>query len=149
MKELLRHLKPYTKECIIAPLFKMIEATFELLVPLVVAYIINHGIKNQDYTSIGICIGLLLAFAIVGYLLHLSKKEKYIGTGKVYITFLLIYGSTRFFLEFLRDNDKLLLGISNLALHALFMVLVGAIWLMVLHEKNKQQEHLKKKNLRR
>ena len=74
MKELLRHLKPYTKECIIAPLFKMIEATFELLVPLVVAYIINHGIKNQDYTSIGICIGLLLAFAIVGFVCALIAQ---------------------------------------------------------------------------
>lgn len=74
MKELLRHLKPYTKECIIAPLFKMIEATFELLVPLVVAYIINHGIKNQDYTSIGICIGLLLAFAIVGFIYALIAQ---------------------------------------------------------------------------
>ena len=74
MKELLRHLKPYTKECIIAPLFKMIEATFELLVPLVVAYIINHGIKNQDYTSIGICIGLLLAFAIVGFICALIAQ---------------------------------------------------------------------------
>ena len=74
MKELLRHLKPYTKECIIAPLFKMIEATFELLVPLIVAYIINHGIKNQDYTSIGICIGLLLAFAIVGFVCALIAQ---------------------------------------------------------------------------
>lgn len=74
MKELLRHLKPYTKECIIAPLFKMIEATFELLVPLVVAYIINHGIKNQDYTSIGICIGLLLGFAIVGFVCALIAQ---------------------------------------------------------------------------
>ena len=74
MKELLRHLKPYTKECIIAPLFKMIEATFELLVPLVVAYIINHGIKNQDYTSIGICIGLLLAFAVVGFVCALIAQ---------------------------------------------------------------------------
>lgn len=74
MKELLRHLKPYTKECIIAPLFKMIEATFELVVPLVVAYIINHGIKNQDYTSIGICIGLLLAFAIVGFVCALIAQ---------------------------------------------------------------------------
>ncbi len=52
----------------------MIEATFELLVPLVVAYIINHGIKNQDYTSIRICIGLLLAFAIVGFICALIAQ---------------------------------------------------------------------------
>ena len=67
MKELLKHLKPYAKECIIAPLFKMIEATFELFVPLVVAYIINYGIANQDYKAIFICIVLLLGFAVIGY----------------------------------------------------------------------------------
>ena len=67
MKELLKHLKPYKKECIIAPLFKMIEATFELLVPLVVAYIINHGIANQDFKVISISVLILLAFAVVGY----------------------------------------------------------------------------------
>lgn len=74
MKELLKHLKPYTKECIIAPLFKMIEATFELLVPLVVAYIINYGIANKNYKAIGICVGLLLGFAVVGYVCALIAQ---------------------------------------------------------------------------
>ena len=83
----------------------------------------------------------IVAALIVWYLLHLAKKEKYVGTGKVYAMFLVTFGGTRFLLEFLRDNEKLFLGISNLALHALFMVLVGTIWLMVLYEKDKQQEH--------
>ena len=81
----------------------------------------------------------LVAVAVFWYLLHLAKKEKYAGTGRVYAMFLLTFGGTRFLLEFLRDNDKLILGISNLALHALFMVLVGTVWLMVLYEKDKHQ----------
>ena len=48
MIKLLRFLKTYKKESILAPLFKMLEASFELLVPVVMAYIIDVGIVNQD-----------------------------------------------------------------------------------------------------
>ena len=48
MKRLIRFLKGYEKESFLAPLFKMLEATFELIVPLVVANIMDIGIKNQD-----------------------------------------------------------------------------------------------------
>ncbi len=48
MKRLLKYLKGYEKETILAPLFKMLEATFELIVPLVVAGIVDVGIKNRD-----------------------------------------------------------------------------------------------------
>ena len=81
----------------------------------------------------------VVSAVVMWYLLHLAKQEKYEGTGRVYAIFLLTFGGTRFLLEFLRDNDKLILGISNLAFHALFMVLVGAAWLMVLYEKKRQQ----------
>lgn len=43
LKKLLRYLRPYTKECILGPLFKLLEATLELLVPLVMAAVIDHG----------------------------------------------------------------------------------------------------------
>ena len=52
MKQLLKYLKPYTKESILGPIFKLIEASFELLIPLVVAGIINNGIRNSDKTYI-------------------------------------------------------------------------------------------------
>ena len=92
----------------------------------------------------------LVALFIVLYLLRMAKQEKYMGTGKVYAMFLLTFGGTRFFLEFLRDNEKLFLGISGLALHALFMVLVGTVWLMVLHEKDQQKARKsKKKNMKK
>ena len=48
MKHLLNQLKQYKKESILAPLFKMLEALFDLFVPIVVADIINVGIGNQD-----------------------------------------------------------------------------------------------------
>ena len=48
MRKLLKYLKFYTKECVIAPLFKMLEASFELFIPLVVAAIVDKGIGNGD-----------------------------------------------------------------------------------------------------
>ena len=66
MKRMLKYLKPYTKECIISPLFKLLEAVFDLLVPLVVKTIIDDGIATGDRTVIGTCFGILVAFAAVG-----------------------------------------------------------------------------------
>ena len=48
MKKLLRYLKNYLKETIIGPFFKLLEASFELIIPLVVAQIIDIGIKDGD-----------------------------------------------------------------------------------------------------
>ena len=51
MKKTLSYLKSYKKECILAPLFKLLEACFELFVPLVIADIIDIGISggNKGY----------------------------------------------------------------------------------------------------
>ena len=66
MKRLLRYLKPYKKEVVISPLFKFLEAIFDLLVPLVVKQIIDVGIANQDKPYIfGMC-GILVALAVIG-----------------------------------------------------------------------------------
>ena len=48
MKGLLKYLKDYKVESVLGPLFKMLEASFELFVPLVVASMIDIGIRNQD-----------------------------------------------------------------------------------------------------
>ena len=66
MKKLLKDLKPYTKECILSPLFKLLEAIFDLLVPLVVKTIIDDGIATGNKSVIGSCFGVLVAFAAVG-----------------------------------------------------------------------------------
>lgn len=66
MKSLLKYLKNYKKESFFAPLFKMLEAIFELIVPLVVASIIDVGIKNNDVKFIlGRC-AILVCLAVVG-----------------------------------------------------------------------------------
>lgn len=66
MKKLLVYLKDYKKESIIAPLFKMLEAFFDLLVPLVVASIINKGIKCENKIYIYQMCGVLILLAAVG-----------------------------------------------------------------------------------
>lgn len=66
MKKLLVFMKHYKKETVLAPLFKMLEASFELFVPLVMAAIVDVGIKNADYPYI-IKMGLLLVLlAVIG-----------------------------------------------------------------------------------
>ena len=66
MKRLMMYLKDYKKESILAPLFKLLEAFFELLVPLVMANIIDYGISNQNMGYIGKMGLLLLLLGIVG-----------------------------------------------------------------------------------
>ena len=66
MKRLLRYLKPYTKECVLGPLFKLLEATFELFIPLVVAAIIDRGIAEGDVPFIWKMGGVLVGLALIG-----------------------------------------------------------------------------------
>ena len=74
MGRLMKYLKDYKKESVLAPLFKLLEAFFELLVPLVMANIIDRGIKGQDVGYIwkmGLC---LLALAAVGLLSSVTAQ---------------------------------------------------------------------------
>ena len=66
MKYLLKHLRQYKKQSILAPLFKMLEALFDLFVPLVVANIINVGIGNRDNSYILKQCGILVLLALIG-----------------------------------------------------------------------------------
>ena len=63
MKKLLKYMKGYGKECVLGPLFKLLEASFELLIPLVVAKIVDTGIRNQDT---GYIIKMCLVMIILG-----------------------------------------------------------------------------------
>lgn len=66
MKRLMMYLKDYKKESIVAPLFKLLEAFFELMVPLVMANIIDYGISNRNMGYIGKMGLLLLLLGVVG-----------------------------------------------------------------------------------
>lgn len=74
MKKLLRYLRNYKKESIIGPLFKLLEACFELIVPLVMANIIDIGIKNQDMPYIWKMGALLLLFGVLGLTCSLTAQ---------------------------------------------------------------------------
>lgn len=66
MKKLLMYLKDYKLEAVMAPLFKMLEASFELIVPLVMASIIDKGIANSDKPFIFKMCGILIVLALIG-----------------------------------------------------------------------------------
>ena len=70
MKKLICYLKEYKKESVLGPLFKLLEATLELFVPLVVAAIIDTGIGNQDRGYVvKMCLVLVLLGLIVWHFL--------------------------------------------------------------------------------
>ena len=74
MRKFLRYLKGYGKETVLAPLFKMLEACFELLVPLVVANIIDVGIRSGDVGYILRQGGLMVLLAVVGLASSLTAQ---------------------------------------------------------------------------
>jgi phosphatidylglycerol:prolipoprotein diacylglycerol transferase len=119
---------------------------------------INHGIAHFGCIFAGCCRGYaytkglwnpvlkirtfpiqpieaITATAIAVVLGVIAKKNDYKTKGYLYPLMLILFGYSRFFFEFGRDNNKLFLGISNLALHALFAGVVGTVW-MILQKRN-------------
>ena len=74
MRSLAVYLKSYTKESILAPLFKLLEVVFDLLVPIVVARMIDVGIANNDRGYIWGCFGVLLLIAALGLLCSITAQ---------------------------------------------------------------------------
>ena len=74
MKNLIKYLKPYTKESILSPFFKLLEVVFDLMVPVVVAKMIDTGVAQQDYTFIFRCAAILLAMALLGLLCSVTAQ---------------------------------------------------------------------------
>lgn len=145
------------------PVAKLLKLTFkEIMSLLSIGPIAVHGVSHFGCVFVGCCNGhiqnwgiynpqtgarhfpiqpieAIIALLIIFYLLARAKKRNYIPDGREYPLMLTIFGSTRFICEFLRDNDKLFFGISSLALHALFMFVVGVIWLVVLNKKEAKE----------
>ncbi len=74
MKSLLIYLKDYRKESVLAPLFKMLEASFELLVPLVMAAVIDVGIAQADGIYIVKMCGVLIALGLIGLVCSITAQ---------------------------------------------------------------------------
>lgn len=74
MKSLLKYLKGYKKESILAPLFKMLEASFELLVPLVMAAVIDKGIEGNNKSYIvSMCLVMIL-LGLIGFVCSITAQ---------------------------------------------------------------------------
>lgn len=130
----------------IAPCFALVQAVAHLACPFAGCcrgYPSEWGLWNpvknrilfpiqplESLVSLLVCIACIL----------IAKRDGYRPSGRIYALFLVFFGATRFFLEFLRDNAKLFCGISALALHAALMVLVGAAWLSYLSDRKAQRE---------
>ncbi|WP_320936130.1 ABC transporter ATP-binding protein [Enterocloster lavalensis] len=74
MKRLLSYMKDYKKESILGPLFKMLEASFELFVPLVVARMVDVGIHNRDVGYVMKMGGLLVLLGVIGLACSLTAQ---------------------------------------------------------------------------
>ena len=74
MKQLLSYFKPYIKESFLAPLFKLLEAVFELLVPMVIAGIVDQSIPQKDQGHLWMQMGLLFVFAVIGVFVALVAQ---------------------------------------------------------------------------
>lgn len=74
MKKLLVYLKDYKKESVLGPLFKLLEASFELFVPLVIAQIVDTGISGKDYSYVWKMGGVLLLLAVVGLICSVTAQ---------------------------------------------------------------------------
>ncbi|HEL1619406.1 TPA: ABC transporter ATP-binding protein [Streptococcus suis] len=74
MKSLFRYFKPYKKESILGPVFKLLEASFELLVPLIIAYIVDTIIPNGNRGDLVAMLLLLVGLACVGIIVSITAQ---------------------------------------------------------------------------
>lgn len=74
MKYLSRYFKGYLKETVLGPLFKLFEASFELLVPIIIARIVDTIIPSNNEVNLALMIGLLFLFAVVGVIVAITAQ---------------------------------------------------------------------------
>lgn len=104
-------------------------------------YACTFGIYNPAHEAVLFPVQIfeaLTALAIVAFLVWRASRNGYQADGTAYPIMLILFGSTRFLWEFARDNEKLWLGCSALAFHALFMALVGLDLYGTIREKRKK-----------
>ena len=103
-------------------------------------YISTWGIYNPSRNTVTFPVQIIetiISLSIAVFLIVRAHKNKYAVDEKQFPLMLIMYGSARFILEFFRDNSKIVLGCSDLAFHALFMLVVGIIWITKINKKMK------------
>ena len=105
--------------------------------------IYNPGLDEKTFPCQPI--EALVALAVVIFIYQYEKKNNYNTGGLAYPLMLMLFGYSRFLLEFLRDNDKVIFGISTLALHALFMAFVGTAVYVTIKENLNKEKKVKKR----
>ena len=74
MKKILKYMRGYGKECVLGPLFKLLEASFELMIPLVVARIVDVGIANGDRSYVVKMCLVMAALGVVGLISSVTAQ---------------------------------------------------------------------------
>ena len=74
MKKLFVYLKSYKRECVLGPAFKLLEALFELFVPLVMASIIDKGINGNNPPHIWAMIGVMVLLGVIGLICSITAQ---------------------------------------------------------------------------
>ena len=104
-------------------------------------YPADWGLYTPQYRGTAVPVQLFeaaTALVIFALLVWLSRRRDYRTDGKSFPLMLMLFGSTRFLWEFARNNEKLWLGCSSLAFHALFMCVVGLeVWLALRKKEQK------------
>ena len=148
------------------PVSKLLKIDYKKALDFVAPCLcINHGIAHFGCIFEGCCHGYPADWGLysnaVGYrcvpvqpieaavaigiaiLIWYREKKKGYGKGVDGLSFpimLMIFGYSRFFLEFLRDNQKIIFGVSTLALHALVNALIGTVAYVVIRKRNKNSQ---------
>ena len=84
-------------------------------------------------------VDVFFSLLIFLFLLKYAQKEGYTGSGKVYAKSMVVFGIFKFFLELIRDNEKLFWKVSELGIHCVFLALVGVYWLIDINEREKKK----------
>lgn len=101
-----------------------------------------YSLVADDYVFPVVLVESAMTLAIFVFLLIRIRSKNYIPDGKTMPWMLLLYGFGRFGTEFLRDNEKIWIGCSDISFHALFMALVGFLVLFYLYHKQKKESVL-------
>ena len=83
----------------------------------------------------------IASLAVFFIILSIAKKNGYDKSNRLYPEMLIMYGGSRFLLEFLIDNEKLVIGLSELAFWSIICVLIGIVWLLELQKRTEKRNH--------